>query len=276
MRGELAAAYSRSGPAWRTGPERVYDVLAEFLVDRCPAPMPGALVLDLGAGTGAGGRVSARRGARVVSVDLALGMMRAGGTRLSFPVVGDAARLPFRPASFDAVVAAFSLNHLTDPVAGLRQAGQVLRPGGGLVAGVYAVGDGHPVKAATDEAAAAFGWVAPRWYRDLQTTAVPLLATVERAAAALAAAELEGRAEQAEVAVVGLAPYQLVAWRLGMAHLAPFVSVLLPAQRAALVADAMDRLGPGPPPLVRSIIVLVALAGRAAGSGAPSLMAATG
>jgi hypothetical protein len=37
-----------------------------------------------------------------------------------------------------------------------------------------------------------------------------------------------------------------------MAQFAGFVAALAPPERAALVADALDRLGPSPTPLVRS------------------------
>ena len=47
-----------------------------------------------------------------------------------------------------------------------------------------------------------------------------------------------------------------MAWRLGMAQLAPFVATL----SAALAADAEARLGSSPPALVRSLVVLTAVA----------------
>ena len=50
----------------------------------------------------------------------------------------------------------------------------------------------------------------------------------------------------------------LVAWRVGMAQLAPFVERLPPDARTQLVADAVARLGADHPPLVRSILVMVA------------------
>jgi hypothetical protein len=41
-----------------------------------------------------------------------------------------------------------------------------------------------------------------------------------------------------------------------MAQVAGFVLALAPAERAALEADALDRLGPVPPTLVRSCITV--------------------
>ena len=46
------AAYSAGASAWASGPARVYQPLAELLVDFSPLPLGGRLVLDLGSGTG--------------------------------------------------------------------------------------------------------------------------------------------------------------------------------------------------------------------------------
>jgi demethylmenaquinone methyltransferase/2-methoxy-6-polyprenyl-1,4-benzoquinol methylase len=48
-------------------------------------------------------------------------------------VAGDALRLPFADASFDAVTISFGLRNLQDPRAGLREMVRVTRPGGRLV-----------------------------------------------------------------------------------------------------------------------------------------------
>lgn len=257
MNAELATAYGASGPAWQAGPGRIYEHLAEVLVDRSPVPLTGARVLDLGAGTGAASRAARRRGADVVALDAALGMLRFDAGARPPAAVGDAMALPCPARSFDVVVAAFSMNHLIDPVAGLHEARRVLRAGGGMVVATYASDDGHPVKAATEEAAAARGWSDPAWYRALRDRAVPRLATVERAASVAASSGLAGvNVEHLRVPFPELRPADLVAWRLGMAQMAPFVARLPPAERAALAADALGRLGPDPPVLVRSIIVL--------------------
>ncbi|HEX7133854.1 MAG TPA: hypothetical protein VF228_14860, partial [Iamia sp.] len=75
----MAAAYSAVGPAWRQGPDRVYDHLAPLLVDACPGGVAGRTVLDLGAGTGAASRALRAAGAgAIVAVDVALGMVAHG------------------------------------------------------------------------------------------------------------------------------------------------------------------------------------------------------
>lgn len=260
MSAGVADAYDRTGAAWQAGPGLIYDRLADVALDRCPVDLAGGRVLDLGAGTGAASRAAGRRGATVTAADAAFGMLAAGAGARPPAAVADARALPFRPAAFDAVVAAFSLNHLEDPATALREAARVVRPGGAVVATAYAKDDTHPVKAAVDGAAAARGWVHEAWYEWLRTTAVPVLATVEGAAGAAAAAGLDrARVDHVTVPFPDVGPQDLVAWRLGMAQLAPFVDRLSAAGRAALVGDALARLGPHPPALVRSVIVLTAV-----------------
>lgn len=261
MRSQVSAAYDRTGPAWQAGPGLIYDRLAEVALEHCPIPLRGARVLDLGAGTGAATRAAQARGASVVAADASFGMLAADSTGRPPAAVADALALPFRSSTFDAVVAAFSLNHLEDPVTALREAGRVVRAGGAVVVTAYATDDGHPAKDAVEAAATTYGWTREPWYAQLRTSAVPRLATVERAATAATAAGLgEVRALHVAVPFPDLGPAELVAWRLGMAQIAPFVATLPPADRAALAAGARARLGNDPPVLVRSIIVLTATA----------------
>lgn len=253
-----AAAYSATGSAWVTGPGAIYDRLAETVTAACPGGVAGRRVLDVGAGTGAATRAARRAGAMsVVAVDVAAGMLRAAGADGAPAVVGDVVRLPFGDRSFDAAVAAFSLNHVSDPVAALGEVARAVGPGGGIVASTYAVGDAHPVKAAVDDAAARRGWRIPGWSRALRDQVMPLLASVDRAVQVGEAAGLhEVEAGERRVAFPDLTVDDLIAWRLGMAPLAPFVASLTAPERRALVADAHDLVGPDPPGLVRSIVVL--------------------
>lgn len=252
----VAGAYSTTGEAWQRGPGLVYDRLAEVLIDAAPVALAAARVLDLGAGTGAASRAAQARGAGVVAVDVAFGMLAAAASSRPPAAVGDALALPFADGSFDAVVAAFSLNHLADPVEGLREASRVTVPGGCLVASAYAEDDGHPARDAVYAASAARGWQAPAWIAEVSTVAVPRLATVERAAAVAAEAGLDDVvARHVVVPFPELTPAEMVGWRLGMAQLAPFVASLPAGDADALRADALERLG-DPPMLERSIVVL--------------------
>ena len=257
-RASLAAAYSVSAEAWTRGPTRLYGRLAELLVAVSPVSFDGALVLDLGAGTGVGSRAAAAAGARVIAVDLALGMLVADRERRPPAIVGDAVAMPFTSGSFDVVLAPFCLNHLSEPSAGVAEAARVLRRGGVLLASTYAADDDHEVKAAVDQALSEAGWAPPAWYGEVKA-AMASWGTVDAAAAPL---ERGGLApllvERREVAFPELTPLDLVAWRLGMAHTAPFVAGLDQPRRDELVRRALELLEPDPAPLVRRVIFLAA------------------
>src|SRR5690348_5646168 len=144
-----------------------YDLLNDLLsmgqvrlwrraVARITGARPGERVLDLAAGTGTSSLTFTATGADCVACDFSLGMLQAGKSRpggirgggqprrqrssggdrppgrLSF-VAGDAMRLPFRDAAFDAVTISFGLRNVADPAAGLAEMRRVTRPGGRLV-----------------------------------------------------------------------------------------------------------------------------------------------
>jgi SAM-dependent methyltransferase len=260
--GAVAAAYSASGAAWQQGPGLIYDRLAEVVVAQCRVPLAGRLVLDLGAGTGAASRAVARAGGRVVAADAASGMLAAGREARPPAAVADARALPFPASSFGAVVAAFSLNHLTDPEAGLAEAARVTAAGGAVVASSYAEDDTHPVKEAVEMAAAELGWSRPGWYRELQSQAITRLARPDRVAEAARAGGLKVfHVGHHRVGFPDLSAADLVAWRLGMAQLAPFVATLAPDRQAEVERRAREILGPEPPVLQRSVLVLTAVIG---------------
>jgi demethylmenaquinone methyltransferase/2-methoxy-6-polyprenyl-1,4-benzoquinol methylase len=99
------------------------------------APKPGDRVLDLAAGTGTSAEPFARAGAHVIACDFSVGMLRVGSRErpdLSF-VAGDATRLPFAEASFDAVTISFGLRNVVDVESALGEMARVTKPGGRLV-----------------------------------------------------------------------------------------------------------------------------------------------
>lgn len=96
------------------------------------APAPGAVALDLGAGSGALTGALLERGCAVTAVDAAPAMVAklaalhpAAAARLM-----DAHRLDFPDASFDLVCAGFVIHLLDDPAAAAAEVRRVLRPGG--------------------------------------------------------------------------------------------------------------------------------------------------
>jgi SAM-dependent methyltransferase len=255
--GSVADAYSSAGGAWEDGPGVIYNRLADVLLDACPIALPGLLVLDVGAGTGAASRAAVSRGASVCALDFAFGMLAYDRRARPPAVVGDATALPVRDATVDVVVAAFSYNHLTDPERGLRDAVRVLRPGGAVVASAYAEDDTHPVKDAAEGALAAVGWSAPEVYAAMKRDAMPQLATEERARTAMRVAGFTGvDVGTHRVAFPELSAEELVHWRLGMAHTASFFGALSAGDQEGVVADAVGRLD-GAPPLVRSMVLIV-------------------
>jgi demethylmenaquinone methyltransferase/2-methoxy-6-polyprenyl-1,4-benzoquinol methylase len=108
-------------------------------VARAVGALPGERVLDLAAGTGTSSRVFTADGAACVACDFSLGMLQVGVRRqgqgvggLTF-VAGDALRLPFQDASFDAVTISFGLRNVADTDSALSEMLRVTRPGGRLV-----------------------------------------------------------------------------------------------------------------------------------------------
>ena len=98
----------------------------------------GARVLEVGVGTGIN-MPQYPRGARVSAIDVSERMLRHARKRAERLGVAvelaqmDAQHLDFPDASFDTVVATFVFCSVPDPVAGLREARRVLRPGGRLL-----------------------------------------------------------------------------------------------------------------------------------------------
>ncbi len=255
----IAHAYSATGAAWQHGPGRVYDRLATVLVAQSPVALADRLVLDLGAGTGAATRAVRAAGGTPIATDLAIGMLRGTGPSRPPSAVSDARALPFASQSFDGVVAAFSLNHVPDPQHALREAARVARSGSPVLVSAYATGDAHPVKAAVDGAAAELGWRPGAWVDELQAVSIPMLASVESARqVAREAGLLDAVVQQIEVAFPDLGADDLVAWRCGMAQVAPFIAGLTAEQQDVLRGRAVELLGAAPT-LVRHVVVMAAL-----------------
>lgn len=92
----------------------------------------GDVLLDVACGTGDLAELGAARGARVIGIDFAREMLRgAVQRRISVALAqSDAARLPLRDASIDAVTCGFALRNFDPLSVVLREMARVLRPGG--------------------------------------------------------------------------------------------------------------------------------------------------
>lgn len=99
----------------------------------------GHHILDLGAGMGGFAVAAARAGARVTALEYngdycAITRLRSRRYGLDLPIVrGAGEALPFPNETFDLVCSWDVLEHVQDPVAVLREAHRVLRPGGAFL-----------------------------------------------------------------------------------------------------------------------------------------------
>jgi demethylmenaquinone methyltransferase/2-methoxy-6-polyprenyl-1,4-benzoquinol methylase len=103
------------------------------------APAPGQRILDVATGTGLVAFALARRGAEVVALDQSEEMLSGARARqatigplpgaVSF-IRGEAERLPFDDASFDAVTFTYLLRYVDDPAGTMSELARVLKPGG--------------------------------------------------------------------------------------------------------------------------------------------------
>ncbi len=105
---------------------------------------PGEVVLDLACGTGLVARHALARvgvGGRVTGVDINPPMLEAARTVVEAPielVEASAEALPFEDGTFTHVLSQQGFQFFPDPVKAVREVRRVLRPGGMLVATVWA------------------------------------------------------------------------------------------------------------------------------------------
>jgi SAM-dependent methyltransferase len=131
---------------WERAAEHYDAAFGALTVQAAPALLDAirlsrsARLLDVASGPGFVARAAAGRGATVTGLDFAAAMVNAAKRRhpdIDFRE-GDAERLPFDEASFDAVVMNFGMLHLARPDAAIAEARRVLRPGGRYAFTVWA------------------------------------------------------------------------------------------------------------------------------------------
>ncbi len=98
----------------------------------------GQTIADLGCGSGEISQALARRGARMVCVDLtSAALNRARNVDGSLPCQADVLHLPFREGIFDQVISIGVLHHTPDCRAGLIEAARVTKSRGRIVVLLY-------------------------------------------------------------------------------------------------------------------------------------------
>jgi len=140
------SVWDRMVPVYTREIDKRFKPIVEGVVKRADLT-PGQHVLDLGTGTGSvalrAAEVVAPNG-RITALDispdmLAIGRQRAASAEANITFVeGRAEAIPADAASIDAVLASLSLMYVIDRAAAAREIARVLRPGGRLVAAVWA------------------------------------------------------------------------------------------------------------------------------------------
>ena len=207
----VAALYDREAPTWDrliglSGTPASYRDLFRGLRVHGDLPTLDAAtrVLDAGAGTGA--FASALLDAldpdprpRVDLVDLSPAMLeRASAALAARGVVAEKCRadlraLPYAAGTFDLALSAHALEHLPDPVGGLRELVRVVRPGGTVVVAVSRPGVGAL-------------YVPVRWRVRTVSPGQIVAALREAGAETVRAVPLGGRLGVLSVAAVGRRP----------------------------------------------------------------------
>ncbi len=128
----VAAIYDETRGGERRG-DHFADDLAPWIA--------GPTVVELGVGTGVIANGLRRHGIDVVGFDLSGSMMRAAVDRIGERVaMADVDRLPIADDCVDTAYFVWVLQLVPDPVATLREAARVVRPGGRVIA-VLSIGE---------------------------------------------------------------------------------------------------------------------------------------
>jgi SAM-dependent methyltransferase len=142
----ISAAAEVQRRLWGTDPQTWADLaeahnrpLFEAVLDAAHVTS-GTRLLDVGCGSGLTLVLAARRGAIPAGLDVSPGLLGIARERLPDADLrdGDMESLPFGDAAFDAVTGVNAFQFAGDPHRALREAARVLRPGGRLVASLFA------------------------------------------------------------------------------------------------------------------------------------------
>lgn len=131
----------KAADMWSSG-GRAYDEVSRGVsegIRHCVmrlAPQKDERVLDIATGTGITARHISQSGARVTGVDIAQGLLEAArqladeeGLSINWQL-GDAEKLTFEDASFDAAASTFGIMFASNQEAAISELSRVVRPGG--------------------------------------------------------------------------------------------------------------------------------------------------
>ncbi len=173
--------------------------------------------------------------------------------------VADIRALPISAGSVDDAVAAFVLNHLAEPSAGLTELIRVTRRGGAVLAAVFSTASRSQARDRVDAVAREGGWQVPDWYADLKTTTVPILGTAAAMGAAAHAAGLADVVVDERPVDVGVTePEQLVSYRLGQPLFASWLDRIGPRRATDIAYHAADAIRPIMQPYQPIVVFLAA------------------
>jgi len=142
----ISAAAEVQRRLWGTNPRAWADLaeshnrpLFEAVLDAASVG-PGTAVLDVGCGTGLTLVLASERGAVPSGVDISPGLLAIARDRLPHADMreADMESLPFGDAAFDAVTGVNAFQFAGDPHRALHEAARVTRPGGRVVASLFA------------------------------------------------------------------------------------------------------------------------------------------
>ena len=136
---DFTALKTRQQTAWASGDYAVIgttlQLVGELLAEACDLRCDEQ-VLDVAAGNGNATLAAARRGCKVISTDYVAALLERGAERaraehlvVSFQEA-DAEALPFKDASFDAVLSTFGVMFSPDQATVAAELARVCRPGG--------------------------------------------------------------------------------------------------------------------------------------------------
>ena len=139
VQGEL---WGRAADDWTSLQEAQHAPFFEAMLDAVGVGR-GIMFLDAGCGGGGASVLASRRGAVVSGLDASAPLIDIAQERVSLGDfrVGDLETLPFADESFDAVIAANSIQYAEDRVAALRELARVSGPEARIAVGLFGTSD---------------------------------------------------------------------------------------------------------------------------------------